>query len=65
MKITADLKLCIGAGQCVMHAPDLFTQSDDTGQVIVLKPEAIADEDREAAQMAVWSCPVKAVTVTE
>jgi len=65
MKITADQKVCIGAGQCVMHAPALFTQDDDTGLVVVLKPEVTSAEDTEAAKMAAWSCPVKAVTVTE
>ena len=39
MRIEADTEVCIGAGQCVMTAPELFDQSDDDGVVIVLEPE--------------------------
>lgn len=65
MKITADEHTCIGAGQCVMHAPKLFTQGEDTGLVVVLKPEVTSAEDREAAEMAERSCPVRALTLSE
>lgn len=65
MKITADEHTCIGAGQCVMHAPKLFTQSDETGLVVVLQSEVSSAEDREAAEMAERSCPVRALKLSE
>ncbi|MFG2879463.1 ferredoxin [Streptomyces sp. NPDC048337] len=63
LHITANTAVCIGAGQCVMAAPDLFDQ-EEHGTVIVLEDEVPADElalVREAAYL----CPSRAITYTE
>jgi len=55
MKIIADRDRCIGAGMCVMNAPDVFDQDDD-GVVVVLTAE-VPEEHEAAAARAVASCP--------
>ncbi|GAA2688300.1 ferredoxin [Streptomyces lunalinharesii] len=60
MRITVDTGRCVGAGQCVLTAPDLFDQDDD-GLVTVLDPasDAPAGAAREAAAL----CPSGAISV--
>jgi ferredoxin len=55
MKIEANRDVCIGAGMCVMTAPDVFDQDGD-GLVLVLQAEVPA-EHAEAAARAVAGCP--------
>jgi len=55
MKVEADRDRCIGAGMCVMNAPEVFDQDDD-GVVMVLTAE-IPQEHEAAAARAVASCP--------
>lgn len=58
MKFTVDRDRCIGAGNCVMNAPELFDQDDDG--IVVLLPAAgggaVPDGNAEA-EWAVASCP--------
>jgi ferredoxin len=61
MRFTVDRDRCIGAGNCVMNAPELFDQDDD-GIVVLLEPArggdvAGTDADTDAAAWAVASCP--------
>ncbi|MEU1824694.1 MULTISPECIES: ferredoxin [Streptomyces] len=63
MRITADNERCIGAGQCVLTAPDVFDQDDD-GLVTVLAPEPGA-ELTDAVWRAGDLCPARAITVHE
>jgi ferredoxin len=59
MRFTVDRDRCIGAGNCVMNAPDLFDQDDD-GLVVLLPPAAggeIPDEHADTGGWAVASCP--------
>ena len=55
VRVTADRDVCIGAGMCVLTAPDVFDQSDD-GLVEVLV-EAPGTADAEAVRAAVKLCP--------
>jgi ferredoxin len=55
MKIETDRDVCIGAGMCVMTAPELFDQDDD-GIVLLLQVE-VPPEHVEAVARAVASCP--------
>ncbi|WP_068432426.1 ferredoxin [Piscicoccus intestinalis] len=64
MRIEADTEVCIGAGQCVMTAPELFDQSDDDGVVIVLEPEP-GPEFATQAREAVGLCPSGALRLRE
>jgi len=56
MRIRVFRERCIGAGQCVLHAPRLFDQSDDDGTVVVLD-ETPSPLDEPAAVAALGSCP--------
>jgi ferredoxin len=62
MKVIADLDVCIGAGVCVLTAPDVFDQSPDDGRVRVLVEEVPADEARLVRE-AVDLCPSAALSI--
>lgn len=64
MKVIVDKDKCIGAGQCVMTAPDVFDQDEDTGTVVLLaeRPPATEADD---ARRAVTYCPARAIEVDE
>lgn len=59
MKIDADRDTCIGAGLCVVTAPEVFDQDDDG--LVVLLVEAGAAADHAAAREAVTLCPSAAL----
>ena len=59
VKINVDRALCIGSGDCVDTAPDVF-QLDDEDKAVVVDPDgAPLDDILEAAQ----NCPVTAIFV--
>lgn len=53
---------CIGVGQCVIAAPDLFQQNEDDGIVYLVRDDAPADR-RDAAIAAARLCPTLAIVV--
>ncbi|WP_236246423.1 ferredoxin [Streptomyces sp. CC210A] len=63
MKISLDSDVCIGAGQCALTAPDVFTQDDDGFGAVLPGREDGGGSPllREAAR----ACPVRAITLTE
>lgn len=61
MHVTGDRQVCVGAGQCVLAAPDVFDQ-DDEGLVVVLREEP-GEEQREAVEEAADTCPSGAVHI--
>ncbi len=63
MEIKVDVERCIGGGQCVLSAPQLFDQNDDDGTVILLaQPEPGEEDDaRQAARV----CPAAAIEILE
>ena len=59
IQVTVDRALCIGSGDCVDTAPDVF-QLDEEDKAVVVDPDgAPYDEVLEAAQ----NCPVTAISV--
>lgn len=60
--VTADPHRCLGSGQCVLLAPEVFTQSpaDGTVRVLVDRPQA---QRLAAVAEAVAQCPVQALTL--
>ncbi|MFD9324888.1 MULTISPECIES: ferredoxin [unclassified Streptomyces] len=60
--ISIDKDACIGAGQCALAAPSVFTQDDDGFSELLPGREAGAGDPmlREAAR----ACPVGAITVS-
>ncbi|WP_369777707.1 ferredoxin [Streptomyces sp. R33] len=62
MHIDIEKDVCIGAGQCALLAPDVFTQDDDGFSTLLTGGDgAHGPLVREAAQ----ACPVRAITVSE
>ncbi|MCW2898773.1 MAG: hypothetical protein JWO67_1038 [Streptosporangiaceae bacterium] len=64
MKVTADREVCIGSGNCVLAAPQVFDQDEDVGLVVLLGPE-IASENATAVRDAVAHCPSSALRIVE
>jgi len=61
MKITLNLELCAGHGQCEDAAPDVFAVSDE-GLVVQLI-ENPGEEYRAQAEDAARRCPADVITV--
>lgn len=63
ISISIDRDVCIGAGQCALTAPGVFTQDDDGySEVLPGKEDGGGDPlVREAAR----ACPVSAITISE
>lgn len=64
MKVKIDQEKCIGAGQCVMAAPDVFDQRDDDG-IVILLDEAPDASQSAAVKKAARLCPAMAIEVEE
>ncbi len=64
MTIRIDRDKCVGGGQCVLAAPEVFDQRDEDGTVVLLNehpPTDLYGPVREAALL----CPALAITVEE
>ncbi|MER5451784.1 ferredoxin [Streptomyces sp. NPDC002766] len=63
MRIDIDKDVCIGAGQCALSAPGVFTQDDDGFSTLLPGREDGGGDPmvREAAR----ACPVGAIAVTD
>ncbi|CDR05607.1 ferredoxin [Streptomyces iranensis] len=62
MHVTGDREVCVGAGQCVFAAPDVFDQDEDEGLVLVLQ-EYPGEARRETVEEAADTCPSGAVRI--
>ena len=64
MRVVIDQDKCVGAGQCVLLAPDVFDQRDSDGVVVLLQefpPASLHADVRQAAQV----CPALAIELDE
>lgn len=61
MKIKVDVDKCIGAGLCVLAAPKVFAQDENTGLVILLQEEPAADQ-HETVKEAARLCPALVIS---
>lgn len=64
MKITVDEPKCVGAGQCVLIAPDVFDQRDEDGMVVLLE-ESPAPDLHDAVRESAVACPAAAIHMVE
>ena len=63
MHIITDATRCIGAGQCVLAAPEIFDQDDDA--LVIVADQSPGDSDRPRVQQAVDQCPSGAIALAE
>jgi ferredoxin len=64
MRITVDRDRCVGAGQCVLAADEVFDQREDDGCVelrMTAPPAQLIEAVREAEQI----CPSGAIEVED
>lgn len=61
--VLVDPDLCIGTGDCVRIAPAAFRLDGVRGVSVVLPGAAAVD--REILDEAAFTCPTRAITVTE
>ncbi|WP_328606777.1 ferredoxin [Amycolatopsis sp. NBC_00345] len=64
MKVLIDQDRCVGAGQCVLAAPEVFDQREEDGVVVLLQenpPAELHEQVREAAQI----CPALAIELAD
>jgi ferredoxin len=62
MKVSVDGERCVGSGQCVDVAPQVFRQGEDGVSSVIEQPSA----EHEAAVREAWdTCPVMAVEISE
>lgn len=64
MRIEVDQDTCVGSGQCVLTAPDVFDQRDDDAIVELLDPTPPAPQ-WQATRNAAAGCPAAAITVRD
>jgi ferredoxin len=64
MRVTVDQERCIGSGQCVLTAADVFGQREDDGVVVLLDAEPSPGSYGDVRQAA-GTCPATAIAVTE
>ncbi|MEV4994704.1 ferredoxin [Streptomyces niveus] len=64
MRVIIDADVCVGAGQCVLAAPEVFDQRDEDGIVVLLleNPPARLEEDTEHAALL---CPALAIRTAD
>ncbi|WP_414940047.1 ferredoxin [Amycolatopsis sp. cmx-11-51] len=59
MKLEVDRERCVGAGMCVLTAPEVFGQDEVDGRVRLLEPEPAEIGD------VVQLCPASAITAND
>ncbi|MFE5702251.1 ferredoxin [Rhodococcus koreensis] len=62
MRIHIDEDKCVGGGQCVLAAPEVFDQRDEDGIVVLLQDAPLADLDAQVHEAALL-CPALAIVI--
>ncbi|MFG2861194.1 ferredoxin [Streptomyces sioyaensis] len=64
MKIIIDENKCVGAGQCVLAADEVFDQREEDGIVVLLNPSP-PDDLNDRVENAARLCPALAIEVVK
>ncbi|MEO3796909.1 ferredoxin [Nonomuraea sp. B10E15] len=62
MRVRIEEDRCIGAGQCVLAAPQVFDQREEDGVVVLLDPTPPIEKSR-AVREAATLCPALAIAL--
>jgi len=62
IKVVIDRSRCVGAGQCVHVAPEVFDQDDKDG-LVVLVDATPPDDIAQFASKAAFLCPAQAIRI--
>lgn len=64
LKVSIDREKCVGSGNCVYVAPEVFSQDDDDGIVILLTDRPAENLDAAVLE-AERQCPSMAIRVEQ
>jgi ferredoxin len=64
MRVRVDQARCVGSGNCVLTAPEVFDQRVEDGIVVLLDPSPPA-ELAERVRRAAALCPAGVITVDD
>ena len=64
LKLIVDRDRCVGSGECVFTAPEVFDQDEDDG-IVVLLTDTPEEELWDSARQAARQCPANAIKVEE
>jgi ferredoxin len=64
MRVEVDAPKCVGSGQCVMIAPDVFDQREEDGIVVLLDERPPSELHADVRESAVV-CPAAVIRVVE
>ena len=64
LKVIVDRGKCVGSGDCVFTAPEIFDQDEADG-IVLLLTDAPEEALWEAARRAARQCPANAIRVEE
>jgi ferredoxin len=64
MKIAADRDRCIGSGNCVFVASEVFDQDEEQARVL-LRTSSPPDDLRGRVEDAISGCPVRALSLVD
>lgn len=62
MKVLIDRARCVGAGQCVRVAPEVFDQDEQDGLVLLIAATPVADF-AALVRRAALLCPAQAIRI--
>lgn len=64
MKVRVNQQRCVGSGQCVRTAPEVFDQREHDG-IVVLLDNAPLEAHTQAVRKAARLCPAQAISIDE
>ncbi|KOX03180.1 MULTISPECIES: ferredoxin [Micromonospora] len=64
MRVSVDAGACVGAGLCVLTAPEVFDQDPEDG-IATVRAQDLSADSVEAVREARSVCPVEAIELRE
>jgi ferredoxin len=64
LRVVIDPGLCMGVGDCIFRAPNVFDWNESQSQARVVQ-EVVGEDEEEAVRAAVRGCPNFAISIVE